>query len=66
MKIRLLNSDGYFGMEHVRFPVEVDAVVDAGGKALVSCAELYRIGSKPYFGPSGAYCFTSSSWEAAE
>lgn len=65
MKIRLLNSDGYFGMEVVEFPVEVEAEID-GGNALVSCAELYRIGSKPYFGPSGAYCFTSSSWEKAE
>lgn len=52
-------------MEVVEFPVEVEAEID-GGKALVSCAELYRIGSKPYFGPSGAYCFTSSSWEKAE
>ena len=65
MKIRLLGSDGYFGMAGVEFPVEVEAEID-GGKAFVSCAELYRIGSKPYFGPSGAYCFTPSSWEKAE
>lgn len=71
MKIRLLNCDGYAGMEQVVFPVEVDAVIDAGGYATVPESELTRIGCSDAFEdscwPFGPFWpFGPSSWEKAE
>ena len=65
MKIRLLNCDGYAGMEHVGFPVEVGAVVDAGGYATVPESELTRIGCSDAF-EDPFWPFSPSSWEKAE
>ena len=68
MKIRLLNCDGYAGMEHVVFPVEVDAAVDAGGYATVPESELTRIGCSDAFEDldDPFWPFGPSSWEKAE
>lgn len=68
MKIRLLNCDGYDGMEQVVFPVEVDAVIDAGGYATVPESELTRIGCSDAFeDPYDPFWpFGPDSWEKAE
>lgn len=68
MKIRLLNCDGYAGMDHVGFPVEVDAVVGASGYATVPESELTRIGCSDAFEDldDPFWPFGPESWEAVE
>lgn len=44
MKIKLLNDGGYGDMEHVKFPVIVDAEI-GHGYFDVTAGELYRIGA---------------------
>jgi len=62
MKIRLLNCDGYAGMEHVKFPVEVDAEVAPSGTADVPEGELHRIGCSDAF-EDPVWPFSPESWE---
>jgi hypothetical protein len=49
MKVRLLNDGGFFGLQQVKFPVEVEAtsvITDAGNEAYgVPYSELIRIGA---------------------
>lgn len=46
MKIRLLNDGGYYGLEGVHFPVEVEAVdeIETYGGCSVATSELIRVG----------------------
>lgn len=65
MKIRLLNSDGYFGMEVVEFPVEVEAEI-TDGRAYVTYDTLVTIGADGDSFFDMPHCFSAESWEAAE
>ena len=69
MKIRLLNCDGYVGMEYVKFPAEVDAeVVEVAGGvlAIVPESEMHRIGCSDAFSDPDdpVWPFCRGSWEA--
>lgn len=68
MKIRLLNSDGYAGMDGVKFPVEVSSRGN-GGERYVHERELKRIGCDMdcFEDPDDpVWPFGPESWEAAE
>ena len=44
VKVKLLCNGGFSGMQGVKFPVIVDAVINKRGAAKVSVSELIRIG----------------------
>lgn len=65
MRIRLLNDDGYMGMGHIKFPVEVDAEI-RGDCAIVPERELHKLGCADGFDdPDDPFWpFYGNSWEA--
>ena len=68
MKVKLLNDDGYAGMENVNFPIEVEAEVSGSGYASIPESELHRIGcSDAFWDPDDPFWpFGPSSWEVVE
>lgn len=65
MKVKLLNDDGYAGMENVNFPIEVEAEVYGSGYASIPESELRRLGCSDAFeDPDDPFWpFGPSSWE---
>lgn len=67
MKIRLLNSCGYSGMDNVGFPVEVEGELYGRSGFMVLGTEIMRVGGDAIdWDPDWEYCWPSSGAEAAE
>ena len=67
MKIRLLNSCGYIGMDNVEFPVEVEGELYGRSGFMVLGSEIMRVGGGAIaWDPDWEYCWTSSDAEKAE
>ena len=67
MKVRLLNSGGYAGMDNVKFPVVVDADGCSGNMCEVSGGELINAGACAYaWDESRLYTFCEDEFEVIE